>query len=161
MRLVGAIVAWAGHVSWAERPWRRSRTSRRRAGPTGSSTSCWWPTGPSDGFITDWAVNISQGGLFINTRNPLAVGTTVRLIIQLPDTAFPFDLTGRVMRVTEFDNPSNQVPGQRGLRCHLGGPTAWPRGVVRVSAIEGVMHDDLALDEELGADRRRTSPISS
>lgn len=64
-----------------------------------------------DGFITDWATNISRGGIFINTRNALAVGTTVRLIISLPDTAFPFDLVGRVTRVTEFDNPSNQVPG--------------------------------------------------
>ena len=64
-----------------------------------------------DGFITDWAVNISRGGIFINTRNPLALGTTVRLIISLPDAAFPFDLTGRVIRVSEFDNPSNQVPG--------------------------------------------------
>lgn len=64
-----------------------------------------------DGFITDWAVNISRGGIFINTRKPLAVGTTVRLIISLPDTAFPFDLTGRVARVNEYDNPSNQVPG--------------------------------------------------
>src|SRR3954467_4718683 len=64
-----------------------------------------------DGFITDWAVNISRGGIFINTRSPLAVGTTVRLIISLPDTQFPFDLTGRVARVNEFDNPSNQVPG--------------------------------------------------
>jgi len=64
-----------------------------------------------DGFITDWAVNISRGGIFINTRNPLAVGTTVRLIISLPDTAFPFDLKGKVIRVNEFDNPSNQVPG--------------------------------------------------
>ena len=64
-----------------------------------------------DGFITDWAVNISRGGIFINTRKPVSVGTTVRLIISLPDTEFPFDLTGRVMRVNEFDNPSNQVPG--------------------------------------------------
>lgn len=64
-----------------------------------------------DGFITDWAVNISRGGIFINTRKPLAVGTTVRLIISLPDTPFPFDLEGRVTRVNEFDNPSNQVPG--------------------------------------------------
>ncbi|MFN0062793.1 MAG: TIGR02266 family protein [Myxococcaceae bacterium] len=64
-----------------------------------------------DGFITDWAVNISRGGIFINTRKPLPVGTTVRLIISLPDTAFPFDLSGRVARVNEFDNPSNQVPG--------------------------------------------------
>src|SRR5258708_24099547 len=64
-----------------------------------------------DGFITDWAVNISRGGIFINTRKPLAVGTTVRLIISLPDAAFPFDPSGRVARVNEFDNPSNQVPG--------------------------------------------------
>jgi uncharacterized protein (TIGR02266 family) len=64
-----------------------------------------------DGFITDWAVNISRWGIFINTRNPLAVGTTVRLIISLPDTAFPFDLSGKVIRVNEFDNAANQVPG--------------------------------------------------
>lgn len=63
------------------------------------------------GFITDWAVNISKGGLFINTRNPHPVGTTVKLIISLPNEALPFDLTGRVTRVNEFDNPSNQVPG--------------------------------------------------
>jgi type IV pilus assembly protein PilZ len=64
-----------------------------------------------DGFITDWATNISRGGIFINTRTPHPVGSTVRLIISLPDTAFPFDLTGKVTRVNEFDNRSNQVPG--------------------------------------------------
>ena len=64
-----------------------------------------------DGFITDWATNISRGGIFINTRKPHPVGSLVRLIISLPDAAFPFDLTGRVTRVNEFDNPSNQVPG--------------------------------------------------
>jgi uncharacterized protein (TIGR02266 family) len=64
-----------------------------------------------DGFITDWAVNISRGGIFINTRHPLAVGTVVKLILSLPDAAFPFDLTGKVTRVQEYDNPSNQVPG--------------------------------------------------
>lgn len=64
-----------------------------------------------DGFITDWAVNISRGGIFINSRDPQPVGSTVRLIISLPDTPFPFDLTGKVVRVNEFDNPSNQVPG--------------------------------------------------
>ena len=64
-----------------------------------------------DGFITDWAVNISRGGIFINTRKPLPVGTTVRLILSLPDATFPFDLGGRVRRVVEFDNATNQVPG--------------------------------------------------
>jgi type IV pilus assembly protein PilZ len=53
-------------------------------------------------FITDWAVNISRGGMFINTRNPMAIGTVVKLKISLPDAAFPFDLTGKVIRVQPF-----------------------------------------------------------
>ncbi len=64
-----------------------------------------------DSFLSDWVVNISRGGIFINTRKPLAVGTLVRLIISVPDTTFPFDLSGRVTRVNEFDNPANLVPG--------------------------------------------------
>ena len=64
-----------------------------------------------DGFITDWATNIGKGGIFINTRHPLAVGTTVKLIISLPDQAFPFDLSGKVIRVNEYDNVTNQAPG--------------------------------------------------
>ena len=63
------------------------------------------------GFITDWATNISRGGIFINTRKPQPVGSVIRLIISLPDAAFPFELTGRVTRVNEFDNPANEVPG--------------------------------------------------
>jgi uncharacterized protein (TIGR02266 family) len=62
-------------------------------------------------FLTDWATNISQGGLFINTRKPLAVGTTVKVLIQLPGAAFPFELAGRVTRVTQYDNHANMVPG--------------------------------------------------
>ncbi len=62
-------------------------------------------------FLTDWATNISQGGLFINTRNPLPVGTLVKILIQLPVAAFPVDLNGRVTRIAEFDNQANVVPG--------------------------------------------------
>jgi uncharacterized protein (TIGR02266 family) len=62
-------------------------------------------------FLTDWATNISQGGLFINTRKPLPVGTEVRVLVQLPGASFPFQLEGRVSRVTEFDNHANMVPG--------------------------------------------------
>ena len=64
-----------------------------------------------DGFITDWAVNISHGGVFINTRNPLAVGSVVRLIVSLPGAEFPFDLLGRVIRVHPNDPETGQVPG--------------------------------------------------
>ncbi len=62
-------------------------------------------------FLTDWATNISQGGLFINTRKPLPVGTSVKILVQLPGASFPFQLEGRVTRVTEFDNHANMVPG--------------------------------------------------
>jgi uncharacterized protein (TIGR02266 family) len=62
-------------------------------------------------FITDWAVNISRGGIFINTRKPEPVGSVVKLIISLPDAAFPFDLTGRVIRAHYPDADSDQVPG--------------------------------------------------
>ncbi|HVG58405.1 MAG TPA: TIGR02266 family protein [Hyalangium sp.] len=62
------------------------------------------------GFVTDWATNISRGGLFINTQKPLPVGTHVKLIVSLPGTEFPFDMTGRVTRVNE-SHANNQVPG--------------------------------------------------
>lgn len=64
-----------------------------------------------DGFITDWAVNISRGGLFINTDKPLPVGSTVRLVVALPGTQFPFDLAGKVIRVSEPGNDAGQTPG--------------------------------------------------
>ncbi len=62
-------------------------------------------------FLTDWATNISRGGLFINTRKPLPVATEVTIVIQLPGAAFPFQLGGRVTRVAEYDNHANMVPG--------------------------------------------------
>ncbi len=62
-------------------------------------------------FLSDWATNISHGGLFINTRKPLPVGTAVTILIQLPGTSFPCELAGRVTRVAEFDNHANMVPG--------------------------------------------------
>ncbi len=62
-------------------------------------------------FLTDWATNISQGGVFINTRKPLPVGTSVKILIQLPGASFPYQLSGRVARVSEYDNRANMVPG--------------------------------------------------
>ncbi len=65
------------------------------------------------GFTTEWAVNISDGGLFVNTRSPLPVGSIVKLSVSLPDATFPCDLTGKVMRVHPFDpgGPRGQNPG--------------------------------------------------
>ena len=63
------------------------------------------------GFLSDWATDISQGGLFINTRTPLPIGTGVKILLQLPGEQAPSALEGRVTRVTGFDNAQNQVPG--------------------------------------------------
>ena len=79
--------------------------------PRASTTRSRWRIAPSASFLTDWATNISQGGLFINTRTPLPVGTAVQILIQLPGASFPYQLSGRVARVTEFDNRANLVPG--------------------------------------------------
>ncbi len=62
-------------------------------------------------FLSDWATDISRGGLFINTSKALPVGTTVRLLIQLPDGQLPVDITGRVTRVAGLDDAPNSAPG--------------------------------------------------
>jgi type IV pilus assembly protein PilZ len=47
-------------------------------------------------FLSDYALNLSKGGMFIHSEHPLPVGATVRLVFLLPGLPFMFDLTGRV-----------------------------------------------------------------
>ncbi|WNZ65727.1 TIGR02266 family protein [Myxococcus sp. MxC21-1] len=63
------------------------------------------------GFVTDWAVNLSKGGLYINTDKPLAVDTEVRLLVTLPGAHFPVELKGRVTRTNAVGVPAPQSPG--------------------------------------------------
>ena len=62
-------------------------------------------------FLTDWATDISQGGMFINTKTPLPVGTDVKILIQLPTIESPIGLSGKVTRVTGLDGKARAVPG--------------------------------------------------
>jgi type IV pilus assembly protein PilZ len=62
-------------------------------------------------FLSDWATNISRGGLFINTRKPLPVGSVVKLIIHLPGAEFPFDMAGRVKRAVPWEEGGDAPPG--------------------------------------------------
>ena len=57
-----------------------------------------------DHFLSDFGTNLSSGGVFVNTRDPLPVGTRVRLLISLPDRDPPVPLLGEVVRI--------QVPGE-------------------------------------------------
>jgi uncharacterized protein (TIGR02266 family) len=64
------------------------------------------------GFVTDWAVNLSRGGMYINTDKPLPVDTVVRLLVTLPGAHFPVELTGRVTRSNAPGAPgATQSPG--------------------------------------------------
>jgi len=62
------------------------------------------PGGPL--FSTHWAVNLSGGGMFINTSTPLAVNSPLELVISLPDGAAPLELSGRVARVAASEHPT-------------------------------------------------------
>ncbi|MCP3142252.1 TIGR02266 family protein [Pyxidicoccus xibeiensis] len=63
------------------------------------------------GFVTDWAVNLSRGGLYINTDKPLPVDTVVRLLVTLPGAHFPVELKGRVTRTHAMGTPGSESPG--------------------------------------------------
>ncbi|HET9449713.1 MAG TPA: TIGR02266 family protein [Aggregicoccus sp.] len=62
-------------------------------------------------FSTHWAVNLSGGGMFINTSSPLPVNSPLELVLSLPDGAPPLELSGRVARVSAADKPEHHPAG--------------------------------------------------
>lgn len=66
-------------------------------------------------FISEYTMNISKGGMFISTRNPLAVGTEIELKFHIPGREVPFTIEGEVAWVTPYDRKSNLIPGM-GIR---------------------------------------------
>ncbi len=62
-------------------------------------------------FITDYIINISRGGIFINTSKPLPVGTKIRILFSIPDIPLPFDLNGIVRWINPVGHSSHSLPG--------------------------------------------------
>lgn len=52
-----------------------------------------------DSFLSDFGTNLSHKGVFVNTAQPLPVGTPVRLLVSLPNQESPCEVNGRVTRV--------------------------------------------------------------
>jgi len=48
-------------------------------------------------FIKVYMLNISNGGLFIRTENPLPLETPVKLRMRLPEETEPLEVEGRVV----------------------------------------------------------------
>ncbi len=62
-------------------------------------------------FLSDYATNISQGGLFVHTCMPLAPGERVRLRLSMAHDEAPFAIDGIVKWTTQKDDEVNHPPG--------------------------------------------------
>ena len=51
-----------------------------------------------NGFFSDYTRNISKGGAFIETKNPLPPGTSFLFKLLVPSCGEPFQLGGEVVR---------------------------------------------------------------
>lgn len=62
-----------------------------------------------DSFFSEFTTNINEGGLFIETDAPSAIGTQVQLQFQLPGTDEPLKVGGRVIWTSP--GAPGEVPG--------------------------------------------------
>ena len=64
-------------------------------------------------FLYEYTSNISKGGIFIETRDPLPVGTEVEMKFQPPGMDEILEIVGTVMWVNPFrpDADENPNPG--------------------------------------------------
>lgn len=64
------------------------------------------------GFISEYAMNISRGGMFISTRNPLPAGTHVVLKFKIPPANTEITLEGEVVwAVRPEESGGTLIPG--------------------------------------------------
>src|SRR5262249_7921368 len=69
-----------------------------------------------DQFIERYSVDVSQGGIFIRTKDPLAVGTQLRFEFQLQDASPLIAGDGTVVWTREFDPSRTGVAPGTGVR---------------------------------------------
>jgi uncharacterized protein (TIGR02266 family) len=64
-------------------------------------------------FMSDYAMNISRGGMFISTKKPLKVGTAISLEFIIPDIKVPIKVKGKVLWINEPKQikGTNLIPG--------------------------------------------------
>ena len=56
-----------------------------------------------DQLFSEFARNINEGGLFVETDSPPEVGTPVELQFKIPGSVEPIQVTGFVVRLSEGD----------------------------------------------------------
>jgi uncharacterized protein (TIGR02266 family) len=102
-------------------------------------------------FIERYAVDVSRGGIFIRTREPLAVGTQLRFDFQLQDAAPLLAGEGTVVWIRENDpNRAGVTPGM-GVRFDKLTPASQP-------TLERILADKARREQEAGPSK--TAPAS-
>ena len=60
-----------------------------------------------DELFTEFARNINEGGIFIETDNPEKVGSSVALQFKLPGSDEPIEVVGIVVRTSDGSEPND------------------------------------------------------
>jgi uncharacterized protein (TIGR02266 family) len=70
-----------------------------------------------DHALTNYSINVSTGGVFIETESPLPAGTPLLLDFTIPGHDDPIRCTGRVAWINEVDGPGkHRLPPGMGLQ---------------------------------------------
>ena len=64
-----------------------------------------------DELFSEFARNINEGGLFVETDTPPEAGSVVALQFQIPGSTEPIQVMGRVVRVSQGDAQENPGMG--------------------------------------------------
>jgi len=62
-----------------------------------------------DDLFSEFARNVNEGGLFIETEEPPEIGSAIALEFQIPETEAPIQVMGRVVRLS--DGLGHEPPG--------------------------------------------------
>ena len=60
-----------------------------------------------DELFSDFARNINEGGVFIETENPEPLGSSVSLQFKLPGSDEPIEAVGTVVRISDGSAPND------------------------------------------------------
>src|SRR5690606_29300142 len=89
-----------------------TKTETRQSKRTPVTLKIKFKSATLDQFIERYAIDVSQGGIFIRTKDPLPVGTTMRFEFQLKDASPLITGEGTVVWTREHDpNRSGVAPG--------------------------------------------------
>ena len=72
-----------------------------------------------DGFVKAYSGNISQGGLFIKTKNPLATGEEFMLKLKLPGISDPLKIECKVIWTRKREEDIKRPPGMGVKFCNI------------------------------------------